>query len=198
MISSMNEKCKHTHVYRDRQECYSLGEEPRQLYYCIECGDYGLELDELAKPAYLIESVLSSKEIKPLPDHPDIVPDKVVTTTRNDATSDGSHTYTIRGSLRYPYLTENTIPTKIDEVRFWRYVEIGVEYQCWAWKAHRDASGHGLFYLHGYTRLAYYTAYIIAYGEIPCGRSVIQTCRNAPCVNPAHLVLDASTSQTTK
>jgi hypothetical protein len=72
------------------------------------------------------------------------------------------------------------------EDRFWSKVEKGPVEQCWPWKASFLRGGYGYFFLEG-TKQAHRMAYELTYGEIPSGKSVLHTCDNPSCCNPAHL-----------
>jgi hypothetical protein len=59
---------------------------------------------------------------------------------------------------------------------------------CWLWMGNRDQRGAGLVCLIGRRRMrATRLSYLLVYGEILEGYSVLQTCHNLLCVNPAHL-----------
>lgn len=61
---------------------------------------------------------------------------------------------------------------------------------CWEWQDERTPEGYGRWKagerLAG-TRVASRVAYVLAKGEIPEGFSVLHSCDNPPCCNPAHL-----------
>lgn len=73
-------------------------------------------------------------------------------------------------------------------LRFWEKALIGDG--CWEWQASRyPKGGHGQFHLDGHMVRAQRVAWILFYGEIPEGMSVLHHCDNAPCVRPDHLYL---------
>lgn len=69
--------------------------------------------------------------------------------------------------------------------RFWSKVRLAGE--CWEWTAATSMGGYGKFYLAGKYTLAHRVSYEAARGPIPAGLVIDHLCRNAPCVNPAHL-----------
>jgi len=75
--------------------------------------------------------------------------------------------------------------------RFWSFVDrSGGRDACWPWLLGRMGSGHGRYnWYRGKMVLAHRYAYALEFGSIPAGQRVRHTCDNAPCCNPAHLVL---------
>lgn len=79
---------------------------------------------------------------------------------------------------------------KTVEERFWEKVDRSGD--CWEWQTKsRSSYGYGMFRVGGRAdgRLvgAHRFSYELAYGPIPEGLSVLHSCDNPPCVNPAHL-----------
>jgi len=75
------------------------------------------------------------------------------------------------------------------EQRFWAKVDqtAGV-FACWNWTATTSIGGrYGAFYIEGRMRPAHQVAYELRVGPIPDGLEMDHLCRNAHCVNPAHL-----------
>lgn len=69
----------------------------------------------------------------------------------------------------------------------WDY-DIDPETECWNWRYGTDIYGHGR--LHSGAKGAEYAhryAYQQYIGPIPQGESIIHTCGNLSCINPAHL-----------
>lgn len=76
--------------------------------------------------------------------------------------------------------------------RFWEKVAIGEPGECWPWQASRHGrTGYGQFFVRvGASPVhTHRQAWELAVGEIPDGLSVLHTCDNPPCCNPAHLFL---------
>lgn len=71
--------------------------------------------------------------------------------------------------------------------RFWSKVEQGPE--CWFWKAKPDTGGYGSFRFRGRKYRAHRVAWILTYGEIAPGLSVLHHCDTPACVRPDHLFL---------
>lgn len=75
---------------------------------------------------------------------------------------------------------------KTPRVRFWRYVEVKDENDCWLWIGSKGRDGYGRC---GPNLEAHRESYVLNKGPIPAGLLVRHTCHNPPCVNPAHLIL---------
>lgn len=76
--------------------------------------------------------------------------------------------------------------------RFWAKVARGDPRECWIWLGSKKASkdAYGRFKIKSYvTVTASRLTYAIAYGEEPGELSVLHSCDNPPCCNPAHLFL---------
>lgn len=57
---------------------------------------------------------------------------------------------------------------------------------CWEWKGKRDR-GYGRFTIGDGEVRSHRFAYELYVGSIPEGMSILHSCDNPPCVNPAHL-----------
>lgn len=60
---------------------------------------------------------------------------------------------------------------------------------CWLWIGSRDAGGYGRLHVAGTPMLASRASYIVHFGTIPAGQSVLHKCDTPQCVNPFHLFL---------
>lgn len=69
---------------------------------------------------------------------------------------------------------------------------------CWEWKKRRDSKGYGNFRgPNGRQFIASRVAYELYNGELIKGLCICHTCDNPPCVNPAHLIQESSSFNTT-
>lgn len=61
--------------------------------------------------------------------------------------------------------------------------------ECWPWLAPVNNNGYGYFWDRQAKRvvLAHRRAWEMVNGEIPAGASILHSCDNPPCCNPAHL-----------
>jgi hypothetical protein len=89
------------------------------------------------------------------------------------------------GNDCYPTLK----PATID--RFWGYVSIGSDDECWEWQAGKNPEGYGKFRVPE-LRLnafgAHRISYMLNYGSFPAAGLVVRhKCDNPGCVNPHHL-----------
>lgn len=82
------------------------------------------------------------------------------------------------------------------EERFWSFVRVGPEQDCWPWQGGKREKGYGYFYdgrkIHGRTSwTAHRIAFALATGDASYlpdrKRVVMHSCNNPPCCNPSHL-----------
>jgi hypothetical protein len=80
-------------------------------------------------------------------------------------------------------------PTYEDCVdRFWSYVDVKSDDECWPWEGGRFNNGYGRFTYTNKNILAHRFAYEFAHGlDSAKGKIVRHTCDNPPCCNPLHL-----------
>ena len=72
--------------------------------------------------------------------------------------------------------------------RFWKRVH--KTDTCWLWVGEvRKPSGFGTFHADGSRPLAHRYSWEVAFGAVPEGKAVLQTCPTRHCVNPDHLTL---------
>lgn len=76
------------------------------------------------------------------------------------------------------------------EARFWHYVDVRGDDDCWPWQLKLRASGHGEFCAGGWKltapRYAYESANLV---ELDAGQVLRHICENPACCNPSHLEL---------
>src|SRR3990167_2290908 len=71
--------------------------------------------------------------------------------------------------------------------RFWSFVEILSDDECWLWLGGKTGSGYGRFWMNGKNRCSNRVALEIKIGRIPDGLFACHTCDNPSCCNPKHL-----------
>lgn len=73
------------------------------------------------------------------------------------------------------------------EDRFWAKVAKSTPGACWEWTASLTSTGYGQFNDGSRIRTAHRFAYELVVGPVPDGLVLDHLCRNATCINPAHL-----------
>lgn len=78
-----------------------------------------------------------------------------------------------------------------DAERFFRYVNVGENRECWIWAGGINPNGYGFFNIldegKRTTRPAHRFMYGVVHGEIPEGLEIDHLCRVRACVNVGHL-----------
>lgn len=86
------------------------------------------------------------------------------------------------------------VTSKTLEQRYWEKVIKGKDINdCWKWKATKSEFGYGYMNHKKKTLMAHRASYMIHYGKIKEGLSVLHKCDNPECSNPLHLFLGTQT-----
>lgn len=68
--------------------------------------------------------------------------------------------------------------------------------ECWHWCGATNQFGYGRMTYEGRLQVAHRLSWAAFRGQIPSGLSVLHTCDNASCINPAHLWLGTYSDNT--
>jgi hypothetical protein len=71
--------------------------------------------------------------------------------------------------------------------RFWSKVIKRSNEECWGWTACKMKDGYGRFLFNGKVKGAHQVSWILTYGLLPKGKSILHRCDNPECTNPLHL-----------
>ena len=75
--------------------------------------------------------------------------------------------------------------------RFWNYVEIGSDDECWNWKGGQKSDNYGNFnFFNGekwVSKTAHHFSYVLKFGDVNNPNCVLHKCDNRLCCNPNHL-----------
>lgn len=74
------------------------------------------------------------------------------------------------------------------QARFWSYVQVGHEDECWPWLRAKSSRGYGRYRVGQRDARAHRAAYALAVRD-PGAMNVLHRCDNPPCCNPHHLWL---------
>jgi len=75
------------------------------------------------------------------------------------------------------------------EERFYRFVDVQGEDDCWNWLGCKEKRGYGRFAMPDYIYYAHRMSYLIEHDFIPENKIVRHSCDNTSCVNPKHLLV---------
>src|SRR5271157_183966 len=73
------------------------------------------------------------------------------------------------------------------EIRFWKYVDVRSDNECWPWIGNRNDKGYGTIGDKGKVVKAHRVAWALKHGPIPDNLDILHKCDNRPCCNPSHL-----------
>lgn len=77
--------------------------------------------------------------------------------------------------------------SKLDEVRFWSNVNVGLKDSCWYWKRSKHNFGYGWFRINKKSYSSHRLALIFWNGSEKKDLNVLHNCNNPSCCNPNHL-----------
>ena len=84
-------------------------------------------------------------------------------------------------------MKENHRKHLLKDERFLSKFVRNADHECWPWLAAKSDLGYGRYWSEGKLRQAHRFSYEYFVNDIKEGHSLDHLCRNASCVNPAHL-----------
>ena len=81
------------------------------------------------------------------------------------------------------------------EDKFWYFVDVKGEDDCWEWTGTLYRQGYGRFYHRDTVEVkSHRVSFLINFGEIPLDSLIYHKCNNRKCVNPKHIYAGSITS----
>jgi hypothetical protein len=114
-------------------------------------------------------------------------------TIQNVAKAIGCSAGTVTNVLRRHNIKDFRVRPDI-ETRFWQFVDVKGENDCWMWQGSHNGNGYGELSQYALTgnvkpKRAHRLSWEIHNGKIPDGMCVCHHCDTPRCVNPNHLFL---------